>query len=121
MAFVLNCSYEKALHFFKDGERRADSSSFLCKELLAALRKNKKAYAYKYTGQNKKWLGYEDDTIVFIERSKKYPVGHYLCRYKNKWMDHWINFPQNKDILCAKSGFRKHLPDRPIYIILPRH
>ena len=53
-------------------------------------------------------------TIVFIERSKKYPAGHYLVKTEKGWMNSWINFP---NISPTKSGFQKVLPGKAQWII----
>jgi hypothetical protein len=49
-----------------------------------------------------------------------YPEGHYLVRKGNIWMDSWINFKNNKKVFQAKSGFRKKLPGRAIYLVRPK-
>ena len=56
---------------------------------------------------------YKNYSIVFIKRSRKYPYGHFLARYKNRWMDPWINLP-DKNI---KAGFREILPNEATYLI----
>ena len=56
-------------------------------------------------------------TIVFIEKSKKYPAGHFLVKTaQSSWMNPWINFPLIKHPV---SGFEKKLPGKPIYSIFP--
>jgi hypothetical protein len=54
-----------------------------------------------------------DLSIVFIKTSAKYLFGHFLARYKDKWMDPWINLP-NTDIT---AGFRDQLPGKPTYAV----
>jgi len=56
----------------------------------------------------------QNGAIVFVERSKKYPAGHYLIKTKKGWMNPWINFP---NISSAKSGFQKVLPGKAQWII----
>ena len=58
-----------------------------------------------------------EGVIVFIERSKKYPAGHYVIKTKKGWMNSWINFP---NIFPAESGFQKDLPGKAQWIIYPK-
>ncbi len=116
-ASVLSLNYEKAKNLFSNF-KRANNMGFLCKDIVAVLKKKSLAYEYKYIKSKIRRQIYKPGTIVFIARSKKYFAGHYLTRVsKMKWMDPWINFPS--DITRAKSGFRKKLPGKPIYAILP--
>jgi hypothetical protein len=56
-------------------------------------------------------------TIVYVEKSIKYPLGHYLVKTKQGvWMNPWKNFPS---IAPAKSAFQKRLPGTPLYAIYP--
>ena len=114
-AFVLGLSYSKTLNLFENGKYKANKSGFYCKEIVNVL--GCEEFSYKYVKDRIKNKIYKDYSIVFIKRSKKYPAGHYLCRYKNKWMDPWINFLKDQNIKNAKSGFRKRLPGKPIYVI----
>ena len=81
----------------------------------------KKLYAYKYN--KKENNSFKENTIVFIKRSKKYPSGHFLVKTRHGWMDPWINFNTKDskidDVKKAKSGFRKNIPDRIIYVVYP--
>ena len=116
-AFVLCINYKNALRLFPDGRQKAKQRGFICKEIVRVLKKKDISAHYKYINKKIRKKIYRDNVIVFIKRSKKYPFGHYLVRYKNLWMDPWINFPENKNIKKAISGFRKRLPGRPIYVI----
>jgi len=60
-----------------------------------------------------------EGAIVLLRRSKVYPVGHYLIRHNDQWMDPWMNLPQDNDITRAISGYRKELPGKPMYILIP--
>lgn len=118
VAFILNKEYFETLNLTKDGSFKAKNSGFSCKDLVMILRKEQKEYRYKYISTKLKKKIYNNYTIVFIKRSKRYPSGHYLCRYNKQWMDPWLNFQVNLNINKAKSGFRKRLPSKPIYMIL---
>ncbi|MDP1689514.1 MAG: cysteine peptidase family C39 domain-containing protein [bacterium] len=117
LAFNLNCSYNKALQLLKGDRKKAKNYGFFCKDIVAGLHRSGENYQFKYIKTKIRNQIYQNQTIVFIKRSKKYPVGHYLCRYENLWMDPWINLPKDKNIKNAKSGFRKRLPGHPIYMI----
>lgn len=113
VAFRLNISYKNSLVLFRYRKRKAKNTGFLCKEVMKALGKRGLNYKYSYIKDKIKNKIYQSGAIVFLRRSKKYPVGHYLCRVDNKWMDPWINFPDSK----IEAGFRKKLPEKPIYLI----
>ena len=116
-ASVLNLNYQQTKKIFPNSKQAKDFG-FLCKDIVAAFKKKGLAYEYKYIKPRIKRRIYKQGTIVFIARSKKYPAGHYLARdMKRGWMDPWINFPS--DLANNKSGFRKRLPGKPIYAILP--
>jgi hypothetical protein len=115
-AFALSISYKSALRLFKDGEKRVKNyPDFYCKEIVQILRQSDPSYIHRYISKKLRQKIYKPGTIVFLRRSKRYPVGHYLCRDKKGWMDPWINTPLDN----RKAGFRKRLPGKPIYVILP--
>lgn len=113
LAFITGKSYEEIAD--KLDREKAKSRGFYCRELVAYLKNL--GYQVEYHYLNKKWLKkiYQDNTIVFVRRGKKYPFGHYFVRYKNLWMDSWINFLKDKDLRKVRAGFRKRLPEKPIY------
>lgn len=114
VAFVLNIKYSDAIKLFKNGENKARSSGFYCKEIIEILKNAGFNFQYKYIKPRIRNKIYQKHSIVFIKRSDKYRYGHYLVRFENKWMDPWINFSQKN----IKSGFRKRLPGKAIYAIL---
>lgn len=113
LAFLINQSYDDLVNQFS--LKKARTSGFYCRELVAYLLKI--GYQAEYHYLNKKWRRkiYLEKTIVFVRRSKRYPFGHYLIRYQNQWMDPWINFFKTKEIKNAVAGFRRRLPEKPIY------
>ncbi|MDN5275878.1 MAG: hypothetical protein JWN33_527 [Candidatus Saccharibacteria bacterium] len=116
-AFVLGISYTDAK--IRLGSEQASSERFWVKSLADALNKAGLGYEPKYIKPHIRSRIYQEGVIVLIKRSKRYPVGHYLVRHQNAWMDPWINLPYNANINEAKSGFRKRLPGAPMYAILP--
>lgn len=115
VAYLLNIPYREALRLFSDGKRKAETVGFICKEIIFALKSKGLNYKYKYLKEKYRQKIYKLNSIVFLRRSKKYPAGHYLCRASDKWMDPWVNFPDSK----IEAGFRKKLPEKPIYFIYP--
>ena len=45
-----------------------------------------------------------ENSITLIVKSEKYPVGHYLLRTKNGWIDSWYNLPSIDNV---HAGLRK--------------
>lgn len=114
VAKILNIPYSKALKLFNNGKVKHIYAGFYCKEIVLVLKKVGIESEWKYITKKLYKRINEQNTIVFIKRSAKYPQGHYLCRVGNKWMDPWINMP---NIIPAKSGFLNKLPDKPIYAV----
>jgi len=56
-------------------------------------------------------------SITLIHKSSIYPVGHYLLRTAEGWVDSWINFPSINNV---HSGIRDILPGNPWYILIPK-
>jgi len=120
VAFILGRNYSATLKLFRDGKCKVKNRGFYCKEIVEVLNKKEAEFEYKYIKDGVRRKIYQDYSIVFVKRSKKYPVGHYLCRYKNIWIDPWINFQKNQNIKEAEAGSRKRLPGKAVYVILPK-
>lgn len=116
-AFALEITYKQAARHL--GETQANSKQFWIKDFTTALNSSGKDYVAKYMKPPMVRKIYKEGTIVLIRRSKRYPTGHYLIRHKGHWMDPWINLPTSNNIKHAKSGFRKRLPGKPMYALLP--
>ena len=117
VAFVTKESYQDVLKVLRADA--AQAKGFFCKDLVIALDAYGSAYAYKYLKPRLRHQIYNEGVIVYIKKSKYYPVGHYLIRSNGFWMDSWINFMQDQDIKNAKSGYRIRLPGTPIYALFP--
>lgn len=114
VAFVLGVSYQDALKLFEDGKTRVKSkANFYCPEIVMILKDLDKEYSWKKLKSTTEEEIYRDYSIVFIKRSKAYPYGYFLARYKDKWIDPWINLP-DRDI---RAGYRDELPSEPTYIV----
>jgi len=116
VAYVLSISYDKALKLFEEPSF-AWGRGFYCKEIVAALALKQRNYCFSKFDQSKKDLLSLPGTIVFVERSEKYPIGHYLVKSTDHlWMNPWANFPC---ISSAESAFQKRLPGNVSYIVYP--
>lgn len=116
IAFVLHIQYSDALALFHDGKRRVrEEANFYCPEIVEILHKNGLSYKWQKIKKVQREEDFENYSIVFIQRSSKLPYGHFLTRYKKKWMDPWINLPE----VPTKSGFRTSLPGIPTYLVFP--
>lgn len=112
-ASLANLSYKQMRRYFDNGEIKEQTSGFYNRDIVIALNKiNIKAKAFSKKRWGNKNMGFR--TIVFIERSKKHPAGHYLLKTKNGWMNPWINFP---NINPAKAGFQRKLPAKVRWVI----
>ncbi len=114
VAAVLGISYKKAIALF-DNPEHAGTRGYHCREVVKALGKAGRHYAYSYVKAGRDAIRLPG-SIVFIRKSARYPIGHFLARSDGAWMDPWINFPQVNPV---RSGFRKMLPGKVNWIIRP--
>ena len=56
------------------------------------------------------------NSITLIVKSDKYPIGHYLLRTEEGWVDSWYNLPSIDNV---HAGIRKKLPSNPWYVLCP--
>jgi len=117
VAFVLSKTYRSVIN--EKIELKAKTRGFLCRELTAILKENGYLYSYHYLKACKKRDIKQEGTIVYIQKSKRYPDGHYLTRHKDYWMDPWINLQRDGNLSNAISGYRRKLPGKAIYYLLP--
>ena len=113
VAAVLRTSYRSAKRLFECPEH-ASSRGFYCREIVHALNKKQAGYTFSKVSEKNKQLLKEMGCTVFIEKSRKYPLGHFLVKTKKGWMNPWINFPS---ITPAQSGFQQKLPGKPKWVI----
>lgn len=115
VSFITGNSYEEVL--IKLGKVKASTTGFTLKELRLALYDKGYSYQQKHINHIASRRLYSEGIIVFIARSSRYPVGHYLVRHQGMWMDPWINHPNDKNLIEAKSGFRRRLPGKAQWVI----
>lgn len=115
IAFILKISYKQAKNLIRHPEH-SFTRGFYCGEITNILNKKGLNYSFSKFKKEHKNIMNIPGTIIFTERNKNYPGGHFLVRTKNSWMNPWINFPL---ITPAKSGFQKNLPGKEQWIIYP--
>lgn len=111
-AFACDVTFQQAVKLLG----REYSVKFGWKPSDLAKELNKQGFNYKNRYVRKKAVdqAYPDGTIVLIESSREYPVGHYLILYHGKWMDPWINLADDDNLNNATSGFRDWLPGKAL-------
>lgn len=85
---------------------------------------NSKGFSYsskffnhnKYNREEAHKFALIKDSITLIRKNDRYPIGHYLLRSKNGWIDPWINYPSINNV---HAGLRSELPGEPWYVIYP--
>lgn len=117
VAFAANKTYKEAVAVL--GQDKARTVGFHLKEIVDALSEYELNYRFKHVKPKIKQLIYQEDVIVFIKRSARYPYGHYLIRHNGLWADPWINLVLDKELTNAKSGYRQRLPGEAQWAILP--
>jgi hypothetical protein len=94
-------------------------------DIVNYLKTHNLEYKSKFFNQNKKYEANKveadkfskiEHSITLIVKNKKYPIGHYLLRVKNGWIDPWYDFPSIHNV---KAGTRKELPNNPWYVLYP--
>lgn len=115
-AFIGDLSYQQAADFL--GPEQANSNRFIVSHFAKELNRFGKPYELKHIRPNEK-VEYVEGMIVLLRRSKQFPVGHYLVRHEQEWMDPRINLASDGQFKHPESGFRKRLPGQPMYILIP--
>jgi len=116
VAFICGVPYKSGKCLFNrhDGTK----PDCFCPDIVDALQKSGRAY--NWSRIRGKRIHFIDGSIVFIRRSRTFPAGHFLVRWKGKWMDPWLNLDATcPDLSRAKAGFRKRLPGKASYYIFP--
>lgn len=116
VAFLLGISYKKAKNMF-EYPKHSFTRGFYCREIVNTLKSGGLNYDFCKFKKGREKIMNKYSVIIFTERNKNYPKGHFLVRTKNGWMNSWINFPYIKP---AQSGFQKSLPGKAKWIIYPK-
>lgn len=115
-AFVTDMTFQQAVAFL--GKEYSVKHGWRPSDLVVALNRFGLSYKNNYV-RKMKTVVYPNGSIVLIERSAVYPVGHYLVFQDSQWMDPWINLPEDYDLKNAESGFRSRLPGNAMYALAP--
>lgn len=115
-AFVCDITFEEAVTIL--GRGYSVKHGWRPSDLVAALNQYGLSYKNCYV-RKKPGANYPDGTIILIERSALYPVGHYVVLHNKQWMDPWINMSEAGEVEDAESGFRLTLPGRAMYALMP--
>jgi len=106
--------FEKNFYTIKKGVNIVD--------MVRYLERSGRNYKSKFFNQ-KKFSKTEADkfskiegSITLVAKSEKYPVGHYLLKAENGWVDPWYNHPS---IDKVHAGIRQTLPANPWYVLYP--
>jgi hypothetical protein len=115
-AYICNLTFGQAVDFL--GKEYSVKHGWRPSDLVAALNRYGLSYKNNYV-RKRQDIDFLNGTIVLIERSAAYPVGHYLVFDEGRWMDPWINMRENNTLNDAQSGFRVTLPGKPMYALTP--
>ncbi|MDB5260103.1 MAG: hypothetical protein JWN37_334 [Candidatus Nomurabacteria bacterium] len=115
-AFIEGVGYGDMLKRFKKGEENASFRGFYAYHIMQILTDPKSYMHCKVVAKNKEEI-HEDGTFVYIAKNKEFPIGHWLVRHNEVWMNPWINYPSIKNV---KAGFQNELPGKPVYAIFKK-
>ena len=115
-AFVSDVTYKEAVELL--GRELSVRNGWRPTDLVRELTKQGLTYRNKYVRKTNVFFD-KEGTIVLVEPSANYPVGHYLAYHEGKWMDPWINLPDDTCLEHAQSGFRDRLPGKAMYALIP--
>jgi hypothetical protein len=99
-------SYKKALTLFDNAEN-AWTRGFFCEEIVNAFNLTQYRYAYEEFDLKKHlYLLEKEGTIAFIAPCEAYPLGHFILRVGEGWMNPWSNYPQ---LVPVESSIQKNI------------
>ncbi len=106
--------FEKNFYSIHRGINIADMVRFLKLHNLDYTSKffNQKTYDPKEASKYSKL----PNSITLIAKSEKYPVGHYLLKVGEGWVDPWYNLPSIDNV---HASVRKKLPGNAWYVLYP--
>lgn len=109
---IIKSEFELAFYKINRGVKVTDIVRYLATKNLK----------YKVTYINLKKLSevqiqtfiFQNNSIILLQRSDKYPIGHYLLRVETGWIDPWYNLPIIDNVYAQ---IRTELPGVPMYVI----
>lgn len=109
-------NYDEALALFKYPDY-AKTTGYKCKYIVQALQNAGINARLKHIRREQPLSDLPVGTIIFLERSARYPHQHYLLKVEDGWLDPWVNMHQDISMKQAKAGVRSELPGRAYYAI----
>ena len=111
---IVKKDFEKKFYSIERGVNIADIVRYLKTHDLDYKSKFFNAKNYNASLANK--YSKLENSITLIIKNKKYPIGHYLLKNKEVWIDPWYNLPSIDNV---HAGLRKKLPNNPWYVLYP--
>ena len=111
---TVKSEFEERFYSIKNGIKVTDVVKYLAFKGLKY--KAKHVNLLKISASEAINLAKQNNSIVLIKRSEKYPIGHFFLRKDGFWIDPWYNLPSINNV---HSGVRDSLPNLPMYVILP--
>jgi hypothetical protein len=114
---LIKKDFEQKFYTIENGIKIADMVRYLKTYNLNYKSKffNQNKYD-KFTKKEADEFAKIENSITLICKSEKYPIGHYLLRQKDVWIDPWYDYPSIDNV---KAGIRESLPDNPWYVLYP--
>jgi len=102
-------NYQKGLRLFSRAQN-AWTRGYYCGEVVQGFRYRYDPYDHDAHHRFLSRVG----TIIFIDPDRSYPVGHYLLRVPEGWMNSWVNCPR---ILPVQAAVQRKRIGKTSFII----
>ncbi len=112
VACALDISYKKAKELFEK-PLRAQWGGYTPNEIVEALKRKGENYSFAKANDRTQEFMNRTGSIVFVKPNKRYPMGHYITRTPEGWMNPWCNFPNTE----KSADFERDLPGEPEVVI----
>jgi hypothetical protein len=107
-------TYARA-HWLFATKENAWVRGYYCSEVVDALARAGYRYAFEsFVEASHSTLLERPGTIVFVGPCARYPAGHFLIRWRDGWMNSWLNYPQ---MIPIEAGFASAVPG-PIQFVM---
>ena len=117
VAAYCEITYQRALELFQQ-PHNAWTRGFYCEEIISALEKFGHQFSFeKFDSFQHTPKLLCPGVFIFVNPNLKYPMGHFLIRVKDGWMNPWINFPQ---MIPVKAAIQAEIPGEVSFILYPK-
>ncbi len=115
VANMLEISYSEAYTLFNDIHSQVLYFGFACPQIVYALDKAgwDSDITFVRDDYNALKMIEQENTIIYLDKSDCCPMGHFLLRKSDRWIDTYINAPG----FPMKAGYRDELHRFPIWAI----